>query len=510
MQGASLVRRLEQVAIAGLLLLVFVAVFSNGFLRDSFWLDETVSRWIVSDGWSQVISRSIAFQGQSPLYYLVLWSWAQVFGFSEVALRLPSVFLVVLTLCIAAFWVRRLAGNIAAGFAVVVLLSLDQVLLAMSARPYALALFFSVLALRAFSRLSDTSGQPAKGVAFAPLLLLACAAYAHYLFFACGLVGLLLARSQWRRALVAVIGSALLASPGLWQLSALMEGRDLRFLSNPSLVDFFRTMVPVAAALPVCAALCVVGAMFVGRGDNSLKIESISRRGLFELLSWWLLIPVALWVSALLDIGLFTGRYVLWCMVGAAVLVSLFIGALKPRRAQLLALLVVSVLTTGRAFDRSWQVENWRGAFKLVSEGGRCEGQGKSILLHSGLIELESAFGVVQGAEARYLNAPASVYAPNLEVQHLSAQRLQRISKGEEALNGSDYCAVVVLRKALPPQISGAQGIKDTVDLTKVVFGFAETTLGGVAQTWDASQEGVYVAFPEPGQGTSEADLKPS
>lgn len=59
-------------------------------LSSSFYLDETGTVYMISGDWSQVLER-LSITIQSPLYISFMWLWSRVSGFSEVALRLPSV-----------------------------------------------------------------------------------------------------------------------------------------------------------------------------------------------------------------------------------------------------------------------------------------------------------------------------------------------------------------------------------------------------------------------------------
>lgn len=69
-------------------------------------LDENLTAWIVSGDLGDAIGRSWRHQGQSPLYFAVLWLWGQVFGTSMVVLRVPS-----LVAGIAASWNLRSLGK---------------------------------------------------------------------------------------------------------------------------------------------------------------------------------------------------------------------------------------------------------------------------------------------------------------------------------------------------------------------------------------------------------------
>ncbi|MCB0333969.1 MAG: hypothetical protein KDD55_10755, partial [Bdellovibrionales bacterium] len=74
------------ISAAGILLYSLV----NYSLWGSFWLDETISYWITNNSFHDVTQRAISHQGQSPLYFWILWAWRQAIGHNEFALRLPS------------------------------------------------------------------------------------------------------------------------------------------------------------------------------------------------------------------------------------------------------------------------------------------------------------------------------------------------------------------------------------------------------------------------------------
>ena len=59
-------------------------------LDRSLWLDEFGTLWVVEANFASLIDRVFSFQGQTPFYYTCVWLAIQLFGESEVVLRLPS------------------------------------------------------------------------------------------------------------------------------------------------------------------------------------------------------------------------------------------------------------------------------------------------------------------------------------------------------------------------------------------------------------------------------------
>lgn len=68
-------------------------------LNQSLWLDEAISANVAKNySYSDIITKFSPSDFHPPLFYLTLKAWTSVFGFSEIALRLPSVIFSLLTI----------------------------------------------------------------------------------------------------------------------------------------------------------------------------------------------------------------------------------------------------------------------------------------------------------------------------------------------------------------------------------------------------------------------------
>lgn len=79
---------------------IFLAAFLIRLiaLNQSLWLDEAVTANVVKNlGFSQIVSGFSPNDFHPPLYYLFIKLWTNFFGYSEVALRMPSVLFSLLT-----------------------------------------------------------------------------------------------------------------------------------------------------------------------------------------------------------------------------------------------------------------------------------------------------------------------------------------------------------------------------------------------------------------------------
>lgn len=152
---------------------------------DSFWLDEAASAWFSSRPLAEQWGLIPFYEPHPPLYYTLLWTWSQLFGTGEVALRSLSALASVLTLPVV-YGIGRLAlpgkdGKVA-GLLAALLLALfpTQIAYAQETRVYTLLtltvaiLLLSLLWLIARPQLlnrpfADLMRDPSSGVRLAVL-----------------------------------------------------------------------------------------------------------------------------------------------------------------------------------------------------------------------------------------------------------------------------------------------------------------------------------------------------
>ena len=140
----------------GVASIVGLAFRLYGFTR-SLWLDEFGTLWVIEGSFSQLLERVNVFQGQSPLYYLLTWLFVYFIGESEFILRLLSLLLGVGTVygiyVLGDFLYGKNIGLISASF---LWLSSSMVQTSSDARPYALALFMTVIMFYGFGRAAQS------------------------------------------------------------------------------------------------------------------------------------------------------------------------------------------------------------------------------------------------------------------------------------------------------------------------------------------------------------------
>src|SRR3954466_8223497 len=144
----------------------------------SYWLDEAATVNLLHKGFGGMISGVASGESTPPLYYIVAWLWAKVFGTSEVGLRSLSALFGTATIPIAYVLGRLVAGR-RTGLVAAALCAFNPLLVwySQEARSYALMILLTGLTLIALIKVLET---PRTG-RFAAWTLLSIAAIAtHY------------------------------------------------------------------------------------------------------------------------------------------------------------------------------------------------------------------------------------------------------------------------------------------------------------------------------------------
>jgi mannosyltransferase len=203
--------------LAGLTALGIAIRFSTLGLQ-SYHHDEVITAARVIPGsFMHMLHEVRRSESNPPLYYVLAWGWAKVFGTGEVGLRSLSALFGAATVPVAFFAGRELAGK-RAGLIAAALVAVNPMLIwySQEARSYALLVFFGALSLLFFVRaLRTRAGRDLALWALASALAL-CSHYFGFFGVAIEAVWLAIAmRAEWRRVAVAIgalaaVGVALL------------------------------------------------------------------------------------------------------------------------------------------------------------------------------------------------------------------------------------------------------------------------------------------------------------
>lgn len=135
-----------------LLILIFLIAFLIRFIgvNQSLWLDEaTTARTIQHFSYLDIITKFSPHDFHPPTFYLFMKAWTGIFGYSETALRMPSIFF-----SIATGWIIYLIGGIwAAAF---FLFNPLIVYYSQEARMYMMTTFFLTFAIFYLEKMLST------------------------------------------------------------------------------------------------------------------------------------------------------------------------------------------------------------------------------------------------------------------------------------------------------------------------------------------------------------------
>jgi mannosyltransferase len=182
----------------------------------SYHHDEVITAMrVIPGGFGEMLHSVKASESNPPLYYVLAWAWAKLFGTGEVGLRSLTALFGAATVPVGYLVGRQLASR-RAGLLLAALIAVNPMLIwySQEARSYALLVFFGALSLLFFARALDTvRGRDLTFWALASALAL-CSHYFAVFPVAIEALWLLVAlRAHWRRAVLAVgaVGAAGLA-----------------------------------------------------------------------------------------------------------------------------------------------------------------------------------------------------------------------------------------------------------------------------------------------------------
>jgi len=249
-----------------------------------------------------------------PIYYMVVRAFGKPFGYSEIAVRLPSTVAMVAGLLITFDCARRLTDGLHGLIALSVITCSFLPYYGYETRSYGIFFMLAALALWVWTYSKD--GKWLSAILFGTVLFLGVTI--HYYFVLC-LVPYVLCeifrRKRWQppsRILIAgIVGVAVpsvLLSPLALAFSRNFSSGYYDRPSLPALVDIFSHLFPVGLFL---LALITVWIVLVGGEERTMVLQTMQPG---EAVGWlFLCIPLAGFVAAELKTNAFADR----CFVGA-------------------------------------------------------------------------------------------------------------------------------------------------------------------------------------------------
>jgi mannosyltransferase len=359
----------ETLILAGVTIAAAVLRFST-ITHQSYWLDEAQAAHELHLSFGSMLSAWNANEWNPPLYFVLAWPWAKVFGIGEAGLRsfsaLIGVAVVPITYLCGRELVSRRAGLVAAVFAAVNPL---MIWYSQEAREYMLLVALSGLSVLFFARArKDASARNLSlWAVFSGLALLT--QYFAVFLVAAEALGLLY-RTRNRAALVAVgalavIGLALIphALPRLSHTAPWIVGVPLSLRIQQVPVAFAMNTLYLGPAVSyglwgaAALAAIVIALLVAGAGGRELRGAGVAA----ALAGAVLLVPILLALAGH-DDYIARGLVPAWIPLAVAIGAACTAARARAAGSALAVALVAVFLYTGRQIDGQarYQRPNWR------------------------------------------------------------------------------------------------------------------------------------------------------
>ena len=400
-----------------LLWLIFAALVTYLWLFEldqSFWLDETLTWWVVSGTFTETVQRAVDFQGQSPFYYLILWMVIQAAGADEPVLRLLSVAAMLGSCWMICAIGRDLFSKEAGLAAAIIFCTVNPVVdAAVYARPYALAMFFALSATRFLLKWlsSDRNSHLILYIASSTAAL-----YAHYLFVQFFLIHVLciafspgLGSRKIVRFIGALWGIFILLTPAMRQILSLYQRRqELSFAPIPSWEDLGLALCVPHILLPL---LVGIGFSKVCLPRQPVESRVTSAEGFPWWVTAWFLLPPMLFFfySRISAQSLFSPRYYICFAPGLALFGAWLSERVRPRATHAVALVVFGVFAVQvHQISPKLISEDWKNAAVYAQEFGQYREM--PLLYFSGIVEARNTAALSDPLKQSYFLAPLKYY----------------------------------------------------------------------------------------------------
>jgi hypothetical protein len=417
--GELIQRNLQQnrfrIALIALLMLLGLVLYKS-FILSPLWLDETLTFWVCKDSLADAIFRSWNFEGQSPLYYIIVWLIMRVLPPTELVLRMPTI-IAVLASCLVLFKIStRYFDRTASLLVVSCFLIAEETSRSFSAKPNGLALFFALLATELFLKYQVQSNKRNLALYFGALL---STFYFHYLFAAILIVHLALLSDRdksspatYRPILLALVCFALFSIPGLAQLRLLSQRQALFLADPPTLPELGAVLFPLRVVIPAIVS-ALFGLIIFGRR----KINAVQNRpNVWPLLVWWLAPFIFFLAARFFQPYLFLERYFAWSCAGTALLVGYLLTLGLDAKQRFVVGLAFIVTAADWISVHTWDIDEWRQVSQAEQSFSRDHPEFKTqILAFTNLIEDERIDWFSDPLKRSYLLAPFSFYPVSSE-----------------------------------------------------------------------------------------------
>ncbi len=382
----------------------------------SLWIDETITFWISSGEFQDMLERSVQYQNNGPLYFISVWPFVHLLPKSEAGLRLLSA-LCFLTALIVLFKLARLCLNTeGAVTATLLFITGEGVISTMAtARPYALSLlliiacaYSMILWLNRF-KFRHLSSYVITGIlSFYAHYLLAFVLFVFSIYMLGIVFGLVENRRKRKLQTCTALGIlAILAIPATIHLNVVQARKEiLHFSGMPKLDSLLAAWIPIRLLIFFIASAIIV--WFLHR-HLQINWRARTPTHVLLLLAWYSLPPLFLFLfSHFMNAAVLNPRYIIWCVPAGAILAAYIITFIKPKPTRRLFIcLTISGLALVAA-KNDLLIEHWSDAIHYIRR--QPDLSHTTVLASTMLVEAADTTLLKSKESQAYLLSPFSFY----------------------------------------------------------------------------------------------------
>lgn len=368
-------------------------------LNQSLWWDEGITAWVVkNNNLELILTKFISSDFHPPLHYILLNIWGNIFGFSEISLRLPSVILGVITIYLTYLIGKNLfSPKVGLISAILLALSPLHIYYSQEARMYALAAFSTTLSF--YCLINFLNGRKLAGLSYivASTLIFYSNYTAVLVIPAQFLVVGLFFKEKIRKAAKLGFIIVLLSIPGL----LILKDQLIYGIETTNNMPEWKSII---GGVGLKEILLLPAKMIVGRigFDNKLLYGLIvGTLGLVNLviikfaikplnkitaiILFWLIFPPALALIISLWVPIFAYFRFIFILPAFYLLLALGLSKLKTTVSRLLLILVIIfeiIFTSIYFINPKFHREDWKDAINYVNQ----EANLQTIVLHKNLM----------------------------------------------------------------------------------------------------------------------------
>lgn len=336
-------------------------------IGQSLWLDEATTALVSKMSFNQIFTNFLPNDFHPPLYYLVMKFWVDIFGNSEISLRIPSVLFGLVTVYLTYLIAKKIFNkNVAIASSLLLSTSGLAIYYSQEARMYGMAAMLVALAVYLYIR--------KKWLFFSLSLALIgmCDYVALFMlpvFLAFGfrnkkaiysLIPLLIAFLVWQPIFLKQIAVGFLVKeqiPGWWKVLGTLTFKNVVLIADKFLIG----RITFDNHFVYGTVLAIVFILF------AYLIFKAIKEGMF--LFWWLMMPILIGIVVAIRIPTLNYFRFLFCLPPMYILAAKGLTSLHKnwQKALTFILIMINVSTAGYyLFSVRFHKEDWRSLAKFV------------------------------------------------------------------------------------------------------------------------------------------------